>query len=147
MSRPAPSPIGPPGMSGSSADAPPTSAPRNRTENDAPAIRTTDQTSVMPSPDAGPPIRAAEVSLAGPEGFPPHGPPPQRRARRRRHKEAARGTNDRLVRLTPLGREGRAEEVAAAAAFLLSDAASFVNGIDVPVDGGVRAALPGTPGR
>ncbi|WP_306769356.1 SDR family oxidoreductase [Parafrankia sp. BMG5.11] len=101
----------------------------------------------MPSPDAGPPIRAAEVSLAGPEGFPPHGPPPQRRARRRRHKEAARGTNDRLVRLTPLGREGRAEEVAAAAAFLLSDAASFVNGIDVPVDGGVRAALPGTPGR
>ncbi|CAI7977576.1 hypothetical protein FRAHR75_360056 [Frankia sp. Hr75.2] len=51
------------------------------------------------------------------------------------------------MRLTPLGREGRAEEVAAAAAFLLSDAASFVNGIDVPVDGGVRAALLGTPGR
>lgn len=64
-----------------------------------------------------------------------------------RKEAAARGTNDRLVRLTPLGREGRAEEVAAAAAFLLSDAASFVNGIDILVDGGVRAALLGTPGR
>lgn len=41
----------------------------------------------------------------------------------------------------PLGREGRPEEVAAATAFLLSDDASFVNGIDVPVDGGVIAAL------
>ena len=33
------------------------------------------------------------------------------------------------------------DEVAAAVAFLLSDEASFINGIDVPVDGGVVAAL------
>lgn len=37
---------------------------------------------------------------------------------------------------TPLGRLGQAEEVARVAAFLVSDAASFVSGIDVLVDGG-----------
>lgn len=46
-----------------------------------------------------------------------------------------------LVDMTPLGREGRAEEVAAVAAFLLSDDAAFVSGIDVLVDGGVCAAV------
>jgi NAD(P)-dependent dehydrogenase (short-subunit alcohol dehydrogenase family) len=40
-----------------------------------------------------------------------------------------------------LRRQGRADEVAAVAAFLLSDAASFVNGIDILVDGGVVSAL------
>jgi NAD(P)-dependent dehydrogenase (short-subunit alcohol dehydrogenase family) len=49
----------------------------------------------------------------------------------------------RLVDMTPLGRTGRSEEVAAVVAFLLSDQASFVNGIDVLVDGGVYAALTG----
>ena len=37
---------------------------------------------------------------------------------------------------TPLGRLGKAEEIAAVAAFLLSDEASFVTGIAMPVDGG-----------
>jgi NAD(P)-dependent dehydrogenase (short-subunit alcohol dehydrogenase family) len=46
-----------------------------------------------------------------------------------------------LVERTPLGREGVASEVAQVVAFLLSDAASFVSGIDVPVDGGAVAVL------
>ena len=54
---------------------------------------------------------------------------------------AARPTNDLLVQLSPLGREGMAEEVAAAVAFLLSDEAAFVTGIDLPVDGGIAAAI------
>ena len=48
-----------------------------------------------------------------------------------------------LVERTPLGREGRADELAAVVAFLLSDDAGFVSGVDVLVDGGVCAALRG----
>ncbi|WP_033282966.1 SDR family oxidoreductase [Streptomyces sp. NRRL F-525] len=52
-----------------------------------------------------------------------------------------------LVEQTPLGRVGRAEDVAAAVAFLLSDEAAFVSGIDVLVDGGVCAAVRERAGR
>jgi NAD(P)-dependent dehydrogenase (short-subunit alcohol dehydrogenase family) len=58
-----------------------------------------------------------------------------------RQEAAAYPTNDMLVQHTPLGREGQPDEVAAAAAFLLSDEAGFVNGIDILVDGGCLAAL------
>ena len=40
----------------------------------------------------------------------------------------------------PMGRGARAEEVAAVIAFLASNDASFVNGVNLPVDGGLRAS-------
>ena len=54
-------------------------------------------------------------------------------------------SSEALVRLpasgsVPMGRTGQPEEVANAALFLLSDEASFVTGVALPVDGGVTAA-------
>ncbi|GLZ76052.1 short-chain dehydrogenase/reductase [Actinorhabdospora filicis] len=45
-------------------------------------------------------------------------------------------TIDHMRRLHPLGRIGEAAEVADAVAYLLSPAASFINGVTLPVDGG-----------
>lgn len=42
----------------------------------------------------------------------------------------------KAVRLTPLGRNGKPEEIASAVSFLLSDKASFINGANIVVDGG-----------
>lgn len=46
---------------------------------------------------------------------------------------------DKVVKLHPLGRMGRAEEVASAILFLASDEASFITGAVLPVDGGYLA--------
>jgi NAD(P)-dependent dehydrogenase (short-subunit alcohol dehydrogenase family) len=57
----------------------------------------------------------------------------------------ASGTRDpavvknKLALDIPLGRLGKPEEVAKACVFLLSDAAAFITGADVPVDGGLTA--------
>ncbi|MEV6259086.1 SDR family oxidoreductase [Nocardia sp. NPDC051911] len=44
-----------------------------------------------------------------------------------------------VVAITPVGRLGRPEDVARVAAFLASDDASFINGTDIVIDGGVTA--------
>ena len=49
------------------------------------------------------------------------------------------GLRDRVLDLIPAGRLGRAEEVAAAIAFLVSPAAAYVNGHVLHVDGGLGA--------
>lgn len=41
-----------------------------------------------------------------------------------------------------LGRPGEADEVAQAIAFLASDAASYITGVNLPVDGGRHAMCP-----
>lgn len=58
------------------------------------------------------------------------------------NEELVRGTarGKELLQRTPMARYGRAEEVAGAAIFLASDAASFVNGAILAVDGGYLAS-------
>jgi NAD(P)-dependent dehydrogenase (short-subunit alcohol dehydrogenase family) len=45
-------------------------------------------------------------------------------------------TEAAVLRMTPMRRRGRIEEVVGVAVFLASDAASFVTGTVLPVDGG-----------
>jgi NAD(P)-dependent dehydrogenase (short-subunit alcohol dehydrogenase family) len=54
----------------------------------------------------------------------------------------ARGVEAKLGHVTPLKRPGRAEEIAAAAAFLASDDSSYVDGQLLSVDGGVSSTHP-----
>ncbi|MFI2489233.1 SDR family NAD(P)-dependent oxidoreductase [Promicromonospora kroppenstedtii] len=55
--------------------------------------------------------------------------------------DAARGTEfeTAMIGMTPMGRLGRPEEIAAAVAYLASDDASFVTGAELYVDGGFIA--------
>jgi NAD(P)-dependent dehydrogenase (short-subunit alcohol dehydrogenase family) len=47
------------------------------------------------------------------------------------------GRRKRWVKAYPLGRVGKAEDVAAAIAFLASDDAAWITGITLPVEGGL----------
>ncbi|WP_430387852.1 SDR family NAD(P)-dependent oxidoreductase [Blastomonas fulva] len=47
---------------------------------------------------------------------------------------------DNLMQRIPLGRVGEPDEVAAAMAFLASDDARFITGVNLPIDGGVGAS-------
>jgi NAD(P)-dependent dehydrogenase (short-subunit alcohol dehydrogenase family) len=49
---------------------------------------------------------------------------------------------DRMVARTPIGRMGTAADIAEACLYLLSDAAGFVTGSDLTIDGGWLSVLP-----
>jgi NAD(P)-dependent dehydrogenase (short-subunit alcohol dehydrogenase family) len=53
-----------------------------------------------------------------------------------------RGTSGKIGQLNPLQRHGAPQEIAQAALFLASDAASYVNGQAIAVDGGLSASHP-----
>ena len=54
----------------------------------------------------------------------------------------AKGSEDRIGQVNPTARYGKPSEIAEMACFLLSDAASYVNGQAFPVDGGLSASHP-----
>lgn len=49
---------------------------------------------------------------------------------------------ERCQQTHALGRPGEVEEVAHSIAFLASDAASFITGVNLPIDGGRHAMCP-----
>lgn len=51
--------------------------------------------------------------------------------------EQAQGFKEQVKSMIPLGRMGKSAEIASAVLFLASDDASFVNGVELPVDGGM----------
>ena len=55
-----------------------------------------------------------------------------------------KGVEEKLGQLNPLRRAGQPEEIAEVAAFLASDAASYVNGQAWVVDGGLSSSHPVT---
>jgi NAD(P)-dependent dehydrogenase (short-subunit alcohol dehydrogenase family) len=58
-----------------------------------------------------------------------------------------RNSAGRIGQLNPLLRYGVPEEVANAALWLASDESSYVNGVNLAVDGGLSASVPVVPGR
>ena len=55
---------------------------------------------------------------------------------RGRYEELQRASQEAMAEAVPLGRPGRAEEVAKAVAFMASDDASYITGVALDVDGG-----------
>ena len=59
----------------------------------------------------------------------------------------AKGKQDRIGQLNPLRRAAGPQEIAEVALFLASDAASYVNGQAIAVDGGLSSSHPVVPGK
>lgn len=57
----------------------------------------------------------------------------------RKHYEMNPEVNADLLALYPNGRFGSTQDIAAAVSFLISDDASFINGANIPIDGGLTA--------
>jgi NAD(P)-dependent dehydrogenase (short-subunit alcohol dehydrogenase family) len=73
--------------------------------------------------------RGVRLVAIAPGAFPTPGATEQLRP-------AARGVSDEAASINPLGRVGQHEELADLAAFLVSDAAAYINGEMVTIDGG-----------
>ena len=58
------------------------------------------------------------------------------------HQEPLPGGVEGFAEKQPMGRIGTPEDIANVAIFLASDYAGFVNGVVLPVDGGIEAMLP-----
>jgi NAD(P)-dependent dehydrogenase (short-subunit alcohol dehydrogenase family) len=54
---------------------------------------------------------------------------------RERFDALPKGEQARMLEGYPMGRAGTAEDVAAAVAFLVSEAAGYISGVALPVDG------------
>lgn len=62
------------------------------------------------------------------------------------NKEAENPQTDQMMRMmNPLGRYGEPDEIAAPVEFLCSPAASYINGADLLIDGGITAVLKNMP--
>ncbi len=62
---------------------------------------------------------------------------------RARESGAGRGAEEIMRRMTPLGRPGKAEEVADLILFLASERAAFIHGANITIDGGANPGLIG----
>jgi NAD(P)-dependent dehydrogenase (short-subunit alcohol dehydrogenase family) len=62
---------------------------------------------------------------------------------RAREAGGAHGTEEIMRRMTPLGRPGKAEEVADLILFLASPRAAFIHGANITIDGGANPGLIG----
>ena len=62
------------------------------------------------------------------------------------NKEAENPQTDQMMRMmNPLSRYGEPEEIALPIEFLCSPAASYINGADLLIDGGITAVLKNLP--